>query len=63
MDLYQSPLCEEEYLRWCAKLLRHYCIEGSTERLTNDPYVLNHIQNADFEQGLDDWTVEPAAPE
>jgi len=62
VDMYQSPQCQEEYLRWMARLCRHYCIEGNTKRLTNDRYELNHIQNPDFEQGLDGWTLEPAAP-
>ena len=43
---------DEEILRWGVKLLRHYCIEGKTERLTNDPYRLSHITNADFEAVL-----------
>jgi len=63
VDIYQSTLCQEEYLRWMAKLFRHYCIEGSAERLTNDRYELNHIRNPDFEDGLDGWTVEPAVSE
>ncbi len=55
-------MCDEEYLRWMAKLFRHYCIEGSAERLTADPYVRNHVRNPDFEQVLAGWTVELAAP-
>lgn len=62
VDMYQSPQCQEEYLRWMARLCRHYCIEGNTTRLTNDRYELNHIQNPDFEQGFDGWTVEQAEP-
>ena len=62
VDLYQSSQCLEEYLRWMAKLCRHYCIEGSTERLSSDRYELNHIQNPDFEQGTDGWILEPAEP-
>ena len=62
IEEYISPYCDEEYLRWCAKLFRHYCIEGRTERLSNDPYELRHIQNPDFEQGLEHWTVEAASP-
>jgi len=62
VEEYNSGYCDEEYMRWCAKLFRHYCIEGRTDRLTNDPYELNHIQNGDFENGLDGWTVQAASP-
>ncbi|MBO11054.1 MAG: hypothetical protein CMJ68_09840 [Planctomycetaceae bacterium] len=61
VEIYQSPVCDEEYLRWCARLFRHYAIEGSRERLTDDPYTLTHIRNPDFEDGLKGWTVGPAA--
>jgi len=60
VEMYLSGYCDEEYMRWCGKLFRHYCIEGSTERLTNDPYTLAHIRNPDFDGGLDGWTVEAA---
>ena len=60
IDMYQSTLCQEEYLRWMAKLCRHYAIEGSTQRLTSDRYELNHIQNPDFARGFADWALEPA---
>ena len=62
VDLYQSTMCQEEHLRWMARLCRHYCIEGNTSRLTDDRYELNHIQNPDFEHGLEGWTLEPAEP-
>ena len=60
IEEYLASYCDEEYLRWCVKLFRHYCIEGSSERLSKDPYALNHIRNPDFEKGLDGWKVEPA---
>ena len=59
---YNSIYIDEEYMRWYGRLLRHYCIEGGTERLTADPYELPHIRNPDFEQGLEGWTLEPAVP-
>jgi hypothetical protein len=62
IEEYLSGYCDEEYLRWCAKLFRHYCIEGSSERLTRDPYVLSHIWNPDFTHGLKGWTVDAAEP-
>jgi len=57
VQAYNSAYMDEEYLRWTAKLFRHYCIEGKTDRLSKDPYALDHIRNPDFEQGLDGWTV------
>ena len=60
VEIYQSPVCDEEYLRWCARLFRHYAIEGSRERLTGDPYKLTHIKNPDFEDGLKGWAVNSA---
>lgn len=51
---------DEEVLRWLARLYRHYCIEGKTEMLSGDPYELTYIENPDFEQGLQGWTVSPA---
>ena len=48
-------------MRWCGKLFRHYCVEGRTDRLSPDPYKLDHIANPDFEDGLNGWTVSAAA--
>ncbi len=57
---YGSP----EALRWYGALFRHYCIEGNTERLGEDPYLLDHITNPGFEEGVEGWetegSVEPA---
>ena len=50
----------EEIARWCCKLIRHYVLEGHTERLSDAygyTYILPHIKNNDFENGLDGWTV------
>ena len=52
---YVSP----ELVRWYGKLFRHYLIEGSTDRLSSDPYNLPHLVNGGFEQGLEGWRVEP----
>ena len=57
---YAASYADEESLRWAHRLFRHYCIDGNTERLTNDPYVLTHIQNPDFTDDLAGWTIEPA---
>ena len=58
--VYGASYASEEVLRWVGKLLRHYCVEGKSERFTNDPYVLPHIENGDFDKGLAAWTVRPA---
>jgi len=57
---YRSNYTDEETLRWMGKLLRHYCIEGRTERLWKDPYLLAHIEDPDFEEGLAHWQALPA---
>ncbi|MBN2450472.1 MAG: hypothetical protein JXR77_08780 [Lentisphaeria bacterium] len=51
---------DSETLRRLGRLLRHYAIEGSTERLAADPYTTTHLDNPDFEQGLEGWTVTAA---
>ncbi len=62
IEEYTSGYADEEYLRLCARLFRHYCIEGSTERFVDDPYRMDHLDNADFTEGLDGWTVSEAEP-
>jgi hypothetical protein len=57
---YHSAYADEEMVRWSAKLNRHYCIEGKKDRLSADPYILPHIKNPDFDEGLTGWEFEPA---
>ena len=57
---YTSGYAEEETIRWLGRLYRHYCIEGKTERLTDEPYELKHVINSDFEDGTAGWDVRPA---
>ncbi|MDO8473548.1 MAG: hypothetical protein Q7T05_07005, partial [Dehalococcoidia bacterium] len=57
---YHSSYADEESQRWLAKLYRHYCIEGKTQMLSKDPYVLPHIQNPDFAAGESGWQLSPA---
>ncbi|MFC1676934.1 hypothetical protein ACFL3G_07725 [Planctomycetota bacterium] len=59
---YLSKYADEEYLRFYFKLCRHYCIEGKKERFSNDPYILGHIDNPDFDDGLTGWEIEEAEP-
>ncbi len=59
---YLSSYTDEETVRWMGKLFRHYCIEGKRKPLTRDPYVLPHLVNPDFEDGLNGWTAALAEP-
>ncbi len=54
---FSSSCAEEEIVRWQGKLYRHYCIEGKTEMLSEDPYILPHIVNPDFDEGTKGWTL------
>ena len=55
-----SGYATEETVRWEAKLFRHYCIEGNTERLSSDPYELPHLINPDFALGRHGWEIQAA---
>lgn len=56
---YLSAYSEEEIIRFHGALYRHYCIEGRTDRLTEN-YELPHLRNPDFETGLEGWKAAPA---
>jgi hypothetical protein len=60
LEWWTSLQADEETVRFVGKLYRHYAIEGKTSLLTRDPLFLNHIQNADFENGLEGWALHPA---
>ena len=63
---YHAAFADEESIRWAGKLFRHYCIEGKTEMLSKDygyRYNPDHIQNADFDQRTEGWTLSLAEPE
>ncbi|MBE6355957.1 MAG: hypothetical protein E7058_02445 [Lentisphaerae bacterium] len=52
--------CDEETLRWCFALLKHYAVEGNTEMLSKKygyTFNLDWIKNPDFEEKLDHWQV------
>ena len=57
---YLANYADEETVRWGVKLFRHYGIEGNTEMLSKDPYILTHLDNPDFEQKGEGWTLQPA---
>ena len=58
---YYSPYVGEEQTRLFARLLRHYAIEGRTERMLKTRYILTHLKNPDFVEGAEGWTLSPAA--
>src|SRR6516225_9471215 len=60
LNWWTTVLADEETVRFVGKLYRHYAIEGKTSLLTGDPLFLTHIRNADFEKGLDGWTLQLA---
>jgi hypothetical protein len=62
LSQWASSYADDETIRWSGRLYRHYCIEGNTEPLSNDPYILTHIQNPDFDEGTHGWTIEAAEP-
>jgi len=57
---YTSTVADRELWRWGSKLMRHYFIEGNTSMLSDDPYVLTHIENPDFDDDARGWTLSPA---
>ncbi len=60
LGVYRSPYLDEETQRWMARLFRHYAIEGHTEPLGKDPFLLTHVRNPEFEEGGLGWDVKPA---
>ena len=54
---YMAAYADEESIRWAHNLFRHYGIDGKTDRYTEDPYVLEHVTNPDFADGLNGWEV------
>jgi hypothetical protein len=62
LEWWTSLLADEETVRFVGKLYRHYAIDGKTEMLTRDPLFLTHLQNADFENGTQGWTLQAAEP-
>jgi len=55
---------DEEMVRWSFKLMRHYAVEGNKEMLSaryGFTYNPSFIRNPDFKNGLEGWSVSPAA--
>jgi hypothetical protein len=60
INWWTSSQTDEETVRFVGKLYRHYAIEGKSGMYTKDPLFLTHIQNADFEKGIEGWTLHSA---
>jgi hypothetical protein len=60
LNWWTSAQADEDSVRFVGKLYRHYGIDGKTDMLTRDPLFLTHIRNADFENGIEGWTVRAA---
>ena len=55
---------DEEIVRWFARLMRHYCLEGSVESLAaryGYRYNPGLLANPDFADGFKGWTAHPAS--
>ena len=60
-----SGVCSEETLRWSARIIRHYAIEGRTDCLYEKfgwRYEPKTVTDGDFMDGLEHWRVEAAEP-
>ena len=63
LNWWTSILADEETVRFVGKLYRHYALDGKTEMYTRDPLFMTHLQNADFEKGLEGWNLQAAEPD
>jgi hypothetical protein len=59
---WSAHYADDDVLRYAQALYRHYCIEGERTPCRDYPYLLTHIANPDFDNGLDGWLVEAARP-
>lgn len=58
-----SGVCSEEILRWTARLIHHYAVEGRTDCLSAKfgwKYSPETVTDGDFMKGLCHWRVEAA---
>ena len=57
---YHVGYADEETVRWIGHLYEHYVIEGNNTLLSKDPYQLAHVQNPEFVDGTQGWSVRAA---
>lgn len=63
VHIWRSGYTDEERMRWMWRMFEHYCIQGRRDRVSSAPYELTHIQNPDFTEGLEGWTVDASGEE
>jgi hypothetical protein len=66
VTFYICGYADDELVRWGARLFRHYFIEGQTTPLSEQhgfKYALDHISNADFDEGVKGWDIQQAEPD
>ena len=57
------PHGEEEVVRWMARVIRHYAVEGRTDDIAETygfKYLPGLVKDPDFVNGFADWTAKPA---
>ncbi|MCE5303503.1 MAG: hypothetical protein LLF97_10395 [Planctomycetaceae bacterium] len=63
INVWATSYMDEELIRWMCRLYRHYCIDGNRRLLSTDPYVLTHLVNPDFDEGMEGWNIQMAGAE
>lgn len=63
VGIWVARYMDDDLLRWYARLVRHYLIEGQSTPMGTDPVLLTHLQNPGFEDGEAGWTLEKASPD
>ncbi|MGI6355692.1 MAG: hypothetical protein GX937_05805 [Lentisphaerae bacterium] len=64
LGCYNSAHIDEETMRWVARLMRHYAVEGRRDLLSDQygfRYLPGHLQDGDFVEGFTHWQSRPAA--
>lgn len=54
-----SGYSSDELMRFIGRAYRHYAIDGTTDRLLNNPLILPHLQNPNFAAGTEGIAGEP----
>ena len=62
---FSTPGCYEDHFRFAGDMLRYYCIEGGTgsfAKMNGMEMWPRHIDNGDFTESFEGWTVNAAEP-
>jgi len=60
---FSTPACDEGLYRFVLYAMRHYCVDGSRSRISPKfglKYHAGIMDNGDFTEGFDGWTLKPA---